>query len=146
MLLLMVQSDFHQRCDRRQGLFARLMKEFHDRRVDVPAIGGDFICAGTGEVAALVTGVPRSGADILGIEQKRIIWMKWLVALAVFAEQELLEEPGGMGAVPFRRTSIRHRLYQLILWRQGGSAALGLVPDIEEGFHQILGEAAGIGE
>jgi hypothetical protein len=51
-----------------------------------------------------------------------------------------------MGAVPFRRTSIRHRLDQLILWRQGTGAALGLVPDIEEGFHQILGEAAGIGE
>jgi hypothetical protein len=51
-----------------------------------------------------------------------------------------------MGTVPFRRAGVRHRLDQLILWRQGGGPALGLVPDIKESSHQILGEAAGIGE
>jgi hypothetical protein len=51
-----------------------------------------------------------------------------------------------MGAVPFRRTRVRHRLDQLILRRQGSGAALGLVSDRQIGFHQILGEAAGIGE
>jgi hypothetical protein len=64
----------------------------------------------------------------------------------VFAEQELLEEPGGMGAVPFRRAGIRHRLNQLVLRRQGRGTALGLAADCEKGFHQILSEAAGIGE
>ena len=72
--------------------------------------------------------------------------MKGRVALAVFAEQELFEEPGGMGAVPFRRARIRHRLDQLILCRQRIGAALGLVSDRQERFHQILGEATGIGE
>jgi len=38
------------------------------------------------------------------------------------------------------------RLDQLILWRQGGGAALGLVSDVKEGFHQILSQCAGIGE
>jgi hypothetical protein len=51
-----------------------------------------------------------------------------------------------MGAVPFRRTGVRHRLDQLIFWRQKGRPALGLVPDVKESFHQILGQAAGIGE
>jgi hypothetical protein len=64
----------------------------------------------------------------------------------VFAEQELLEEPRGMSAVPFRRAGIRHRLNQLVLRGQGRGTALGLATDCEEGFHQILGEAAGIGE
>ena len=146
MLLLVVEADFHQRRDRRQRVLAGLVKELHHGGVDMPAVGGDFVGAGTGQMAALVAGVPRSGADIVGIEQKGVVGVKGLVALAVFAEQELLEEPGGMGAVPFRRAGIRHRLDQLILRRQGGGAALGLVPDGKEGFHQILGQAAGIGE
>jgi hypothetical protein len=64
----------------------------------------------------------------------------------MFAEQELLEEPGGMGTVPFRRACIRHRLDQLILCREGIGAAFGLVSDRQKGFYQILGQAAGIGE
>jgi hypothetical protein len=93
-----------------------------------------------------VAGVPRSGADIVGIEQKSVVGVKRPVALAMLAEQELLEEPGGMGTVPFRGAGVGHRLDQLILWREGGGPTLGLVPDVAEGFHQILGEAAGIGE
>ena len=72
--------------------------------------------------------------------------MEGLVTLAVLAEQELLEEPGGMGAVPFGRTGVRHRLDQLVLGAQGSGPALGLVADRQIGFHQILGEGAGIGE
>ena len=112
----------------------------------MPAVGGDFVGAGAGQVAALVAGMAGAGADIIGIEQEGVVGVKRLVALAVLAEQELLEEPGGMGAVPFRRAGVRHRLDQLILGRQGGGAALGLVTDREEGFHQFLGQAAGIGE
>ena len=121
MLLLVIETDFHQRRDRPERILAGLMKEFHDGRVDMAAIGGDFLGAGAGQMAALVAGVPRSGADIVGIEQEGVIGVKRLVALAVFAEQELLEEPGGMGAVPFGRAGIRHRLDQLILRRQGAA-------------------------
>ena len=146
MLLLVIEADFDQRHQLCERVLAGLVKEFHHRGVDMPAVGGDLVGAGTGQVAALVAGVPRAGADIIGIEQKRVIGVKRLVALAVLAEQELLEEPGGMGAVPFRRARVRHRLDQLILGGQGGGAALGLVSHREIGFHQILGEAAGIGE
>ena len=66
----------------------------------MPAIGGDFVGARAGQMAALVAGVPGTCADIIGIEQKGVVGMEGLVALAVLAEQELLEEPGGMGAVP----------------------------------------------
>ena len=64
----------------------------------------------------------------------------------MLAEQELLEEPGGMGAVPFRRAGVRHRLDQLVFGRQRRGPALGLVADGEIGFDQSLGEGAGIGK
>ena len=112
----------------------------------MPAIGGDLVRARAGQVAALVAGMPGTGADVIGIEQKGVVGVEGLVALAVLAEQELLEEPGGMGAMPFRRARVRHRLDQLVLGAQGGGPALGLVPDGEIGLDQILGEGAGIGE
>jgi hypothetical protein len=62
----------------------------------------------------------------------------------MFAEQELLEEPGGMGTVPLGGAGVRHRLDQLILGAQGSGPALSLVPDGEIRLHQILGEGAGI--
>ena len=146
MLLLVVDADLDQRRDRRQGVLAGLVKEFHHRGVDMPAIGGDLVGAGPGEVAALVAGVARSGGDVVGIEQEGVVRVKGLVALAVLAEQELLEEPGRMGAVPFRGAGVRHRLDQLVFRGQRGGAALGLVADREEGFRQLLGQAAGIGK
>ena len=58
----------------------------------------------------------------------------------MLAEQELLEEPGGMGAMPFGRTGVRHGLDRLVLGAQRRGPALGLATDRQIGFHQILGE------
>ena len=98
---------------------------------------GRFAVAG----GALVAGVPRTGADIIGIEQKGVVGVEGLVALAVLAEQELLEEPGGMRAMPFRRTGIGHRLHDLILRAQQRGAAFGLGPN---GTESIAPDAAWI--
>ena len=65
-----------------------------------------------------MAGVARAGADVIGIEQIGVVGVEGLVARAMLAEQELLEEPGGMGAVPFRRARVRHRLDQLVLGAQ----------------------------
>src|SRR3954447_10649071 len=72
--------------------------------------------------------------------------MEGLVTFAVLAEQELLEEPGGVGAMLFGRAGVRHRLDELVFGAQGSGPALGLAADSQAGFHQILGEGAGIGE
>jgi hypothetical protein len=64
----------------------------------------------------------------------------------VLAEQELLEKPGGMGAVPFRRACVRYRLNLLILRGQRAGAALGFVSYRKERFRQVVGVASGIGE
>src|SRR6266436_10339007 len=107
MLLLVIEADSHERGDRGQSVLTGSLEKLHHGGIDVPAVGGDFVGARAGQMAPLVAGVARSGADIVGIEQIRIIRMKGLVAPAMLAEQELLEEPGGMGAVPFGRARIR---------------------------------------
>ena len=138
-LLLVIEPDLHQRRQLAERVFARALEEFHHRRIDVAAIGGDFVGRGPGQMAALVAGVPGAGADIIGIEEIGVVGMKRRIIRTMLAEQELLEEPGGMGAVPFRRAGIRHRLDQLVLGRQGGGAPLGLVPDGQIGINQPLG-------
>src|SRR5258708_626009 len=65
MLLLVVETDLYQRRDRGQGFVPCLMKEFHDGRIDMTAVGGDFLGAWTREMAALVTGVAWAGADVI---------------------------------------------------------------------------------
>ena len=110
MLLFVIQAHFHQRQQFRQSVRVGGLEKFHHGGIDVAAIGGDFVGARAGQMAALVAGVTRSGADVIGVEQIGIVRVEGLVAPAVLAEQELFEEPGGMGAVPFRRARIRHRL------------------------------------
>src|SRR5215471_3338880 len=88
--------------------------------------------------------VPRTGTDIVGIEQEGVVRVKRLVVLTMFAEQKLFEEPGRMGAVPFRGTCVRHGLDELVFRAQERRAALCLVADSKIGFHEILGEGAGI--
>ena len=146
MLLLMVEADLDQRRDRGQLVVGSLVKELHGCRVDVTAIGRDFIGARPGQVAALVPGMAGAGGDIVGIEQEGIVGMEGLVSRTVFAEQELFEEPGGMGAVPFRRTCVRHRLDQLILGCQRAGTALGFISHRKKRIRQILSLAAGFGE
>ncbi len=145
-LLLVVEADLDQRGELRQALLVGGLEELDHGGIDMPAIGGDFVGARTSQVAALVAGVTGTCADVVGIEQKRVVGMERLIALAVLAEQELLEEPGGMGAMPLGRAGVRHRLDQLILGTQRGGAPLGLASDGQIGLHQILGEGAGIGE
>ena len=146
MLLLVIEPDLDQRRQLLQRGFVGGLEEFDHRRIDMAAIGGDLVGARAGQMAALVAGVPRAGADIVGIEQKGVVGMERLVARTMLAEQELLEEPGGVRAVPFRRARIRHRLDQLVLRRQRRGAPLGLVADGQIGVDQPLGERAGIGK
>src|SRR6476620_8285014 len=101
MLLLVVEADLYQRHELGEGLLAGGLEELDHGGIDMPAIGGDLVRAWAGQVAALVAGVPGTCRDVIGIEQKRVGGVERPVTLAVLAEQELLEEPGGMGAMPF---------------------------------------------
>ena len=146
MLLLVIEADFDKGCQFLQRGLGRILEKSHHGRVDMPAIGCDVFDAGAGQQTARVAGVPGTGADIVGIEEIGVVRVKRLVAFAMFAKQELLEEPGGVRPVPFRRARIRHRLYDLIFRAKGRGAPFGLAADGQVGFHQILGQRAGIGE
>ena len=60
-------------------------------------------------------------------------------------QQKLLEEPGDMGTVPFRRTGLGHRLDRLVLGRKRRRAPLGLGAHGVEGVEPILTRVARIG-
>src|SRR6266436_581653 len=102
MLLLVVEADLDQRRDGSELVLAGLAEEFCDRCIDISTIGADLIGAGTGDIAAVIPGMTRAGADVIGIEQECEIGVEGLVARTVLAEQKLLPEPGGMRPVPFR--------------------------------------------
>jgi hypothetical protein len=139
MLLFVIEADLDQRRQPGQLLGAGAAEELHHRRIDMLAIGRHLIGSGAGEVAALRPRVARPGADIIGIEQIGIIRIERPIARAVWAEQELFEKPRGMGAVPFGRAGVRHRLHQLILGAERRGAAFGLVADGKKGVHQYIG-------
>src|SRR5262245_5948971 len=70
----------------------------------------------------------RTGGDVIGIEQECKSGIVRTIGRGVRRQDELLEEPGGMGAMPFDRAGVRHRLYELVLRRQRRGAPLGFRP------------------
>src|SRR5262249_45684733 len=66
--------------------------------------------------------------DVIGIEQKSEARIMHAISRDMRPQNELLEEPCRVGAMPFDRTGIRHRLDDLILRRQRRGAPLGLGP------------------
>src|SRR5262249_59422926 len=101
MLLFMVEADFDQGSYASPHVLARRLEEFHHGRIDMPAIGGDLLGAGTGDMAALMAGVAGAGADIIGVVQKRLGRVEWHVSRTKLAVHKLLGEPRGGSAVPF---------------------------------------------
>ena len=70
--------------------------------------------------------MPRAGGDVIGVEQEREALIELAIARVVWLQQELLEEPGGVGAMPFGWARVRHRLNLLVFVRERRGAALGL--------------------
>src|SRR4029078_4499435 len=59
MLLLVMQSDLHDRYDSLEYRLIRALQQFGDRGIDMGAIGGHLFDARTGDQTALRPGVPR---------------------------------------------------------------------------------------
>ena len=85
-LLLVIEADFHQRSEARQGGVIGLMEEFDHRGIDVPAIGRHFFGTGAGQMASLGASVARAGADIIGIEQIGVVRMERTITQTMLAE------------------------------------------------------------
>ena len=129
MLLLVVEADLEDRDDALEKRLVGRLDERLDGRVHVGTVGGDLLRVGTRDEPSPRTLVTRPRGDVIGIEEIAETGVEHLVARLVRPEQELLEEPGRMGAMPFRRARIRHRLDDLVLRRQRRRAALRLAAD-----------------
>jgi hypothetical protein len=85
--------------------------------------------------------VARAGRDVVGIKEISELLVEDPITGKMRDQEELLEEPGRVRAMPFGRARIRHRLHQLVLGAQGSGATLGFRAHRAEG---IAPESAGI--
>ena len=114
MLLLVIESDFQNTEDFAKCGRACLADQPLNRRIDMRAILADLIGIRPRDHPALRPRVTRAGRDIIGIEQEGEALVVDLVAPHIRLQQEGLEEPRGVRAMPLDRTRIRHRLDDLI--------------------------------
>ena len=148
-LLFVIETEFDQRCDDLECLAFELHDQPVDGRIDVRAIVGDVGRIGSCQHSAMRTGMARACRDVIRIEQERILFVEFGIALAIGLEQKLFEEPGRVRAVPFGGAGVRHRLDDLVFRRQRRCAALGFGADHPEGVAQfqavILRFGGGVG-
>ena len=132
MLLLVLQAQF----DERRGLvpyrLAGLLDQAQHRRGDMVAIGADRIDRRARQKPALRARVTRPGRLVIGIEQIGKGRIEHPVSRVERPKQKGLEEPAGMGEMPFRRADVGHRLDRLVLGRQVGGERLGFPADRRE--------------
>src|SRR5207249_1921096 len=68
----------------------------------------------------------RGGRHVVGIEEIRELLVEDPITGKMGDQEELLEEPSRVRAMPFGRAGVRHRLHQLVFGAQGSGATLGL--------------------
>ena len=133
-LLLVMQADL-QNFEHARGIRGRHIGDQPlDRGIDMGAIGGDVGAVRPRDQAALGARMARAGGDVIGVEQEGKTLVEDLVVGIVRHEQEGLEEPGDMRAMPFGRRGIGHRLHDLVLGRQMRGARFGFRAHAAKGF------------
>ncbi len=106
-----------------------VLRRLNQRRhsgIDMRAIRRRFGDAGAGNKPALRPCLARAGGDIIGVEQKREALIEWAIIGRERTQQKLLEKPGDVRAMPFRRACLGHRLHDLVFGGQWRRAAFGL--------------------
>src|SRR5262245_20006898 len=76
----------------------------------------------------------RSSRDVVRVEEIGELGVANAIAGKMRDQEELLEEPRSVRAMPLGRAGIRHRLHHLVLGAQRGSAALRLRAHGAKGF------------
>ena len=150
-LLLVMQADLQNREYALRVRRRHLLDQPLDRRIDMGAIAGDVLAVRPGDQAALGAGVARPSGDIIGVEQERKTLIENPVGGIVRHQQELLEEPGDVRAVPFGRRGVGHRLDDLVLGRQRRGALFrlrahatkGVAPDSARRIERLPGRPTG---
>ena len=121
-LFLMVEAQL----DEFGGLVRKLAAQQRAHRVvDVGAVVADFGDGRTSDLAALASCVPWPGGLVIGVEEECELRIERRITIEVHAKDERLEEPGDVGAMPFRRAAVRHGLHDLILGREDSGERFG---------------------
>src|SRR5439155_6459365 len=126
MLLLVMQPDLENTQHFRQLRVLRALEQSLDGRVDMGAEGGNAFAVRPREEPPPRPRVARPGGDVIGIEEIRELLVEDPITGKMGDQDELLEEPRRVRAMPFGRAGVRHRLHQLVLGAQGSGAMLGL--------------------
>ncbi len=126
MLLLVMKAKFDKRRDVTDSRGRRVGQQTQYARLDMGAIARHFRGVRPRHQPAVRARMTRTGADVIGIEQKCEVRIIYAIGGNVRRQNELLEEPRRVGAMPLDRTGVRHRLDDLILGRQRRSTPLGL--------------------
>src|SRR5262249_26856465 len=92
---------------------------------DMRPIGSDLLDAGAGQQPSLRARMAWSGGNVVGIEEEGELGVEYLIGPQMRHQQELLEKPGGIRAMPTGRTWIGHGLDDLVCGRQAGGTPLG---------------------
>jgi hypothetical protein len=107
-LLLVIEPDLEHGQDRLEGTGRRLAQQRIDGAVHMRAIGRDLVGGRAGDQPAQDARLTRAGGDVVRVEQVVQPLVVNGVAGQVLAQQELLEEPGRVGAMPLSRAGIGH--------------------------------------
>ena len=117
-LLLVLQPQFEQRRRRGPGVGAGIGDESTQGLIHVRAVGVHLGQPRPRQQAALRPRVARAERFVVGIEEMEEARIERPVARRMRPQHHRLEEPGGMGQVPFGRAGVGHGLDALVLGRQ----------------------------
>jgi hypothetical protein len=105
-LLLVVEAELDQAKRRRR----KIGKGSEQGLVDRGAIGPDLVEARAAQHAPARPRMPLALAVVIGVEQIGVAFVEGRIALDVVAKHEGLEEPAGVGEMPFGRRGFGRRL------------------------------------
>ena len=121
-LLFVVEAKFDERVDHRG---VRSAQQPLHRMIDMCAIRADLLDTGSAHEPTLIAWPAITDGLVVRIEQVRERRVEHAVRRHVRHEHERLEEPGGVGPVPFCRAHVGHRLDCLVLGAEWRGEVLG---------------------
>ncbi len=117
-LLFMLQPQLYQAvCLRPHGRLGRAYKVQHGG-IDVLAVNVDFGQCRARQQTALGARVARSQGFIVGVEEVKVLWIKYLVALLESLQHHRFKKPTGVRQMPLGGAGIWHGLHALVFGRQ----------------------------
>ena len=136
MLLLMVHAELDE-CGNVGPVRVGTVDELAHCGIDVRPVAADLLDVRSRDQTALIAGMSRSDGLVVRVEQVAELEIEGVVAGEARLEQEGLEEPGGVPAVPLGRAHVGHRLDDLVFRAERRGERFGEVADVAEARAQL---------